>query len=94
MTFANSGAILNDGNNHSVNLSVTEGTITATNSGTIAQGINASAGNYSVYSTTAPEAPQPLKIALTNTGTIAATLSDGRPAVLLQLNDYRGVGGA
>ncbi|MDZ7282982.1 autotransporter outer membrane beta-barrel domain-containing protein [Sphingomonas sanguinis] len=92
MSFVNSGTILNDGTRRSASLSVNEGTITATNSGTIAQGFSASAGNYTYYGTTAPEVPQPLKIALTNTGTIALT-SEGRSAVLLQINDQRGVGG-
>ena len=93
MSFANSGTILNDGARRSASLSVNEGTITATNSGTIAQGFSASAGNYTYYGATAPEAPQPLKIALTNTGAIALT-SEGRSAVLLQINDQRGVGGS
>ncbi|WP_336869353.1 autotransporter outer membrane beta-barrel domain-containing protein [Sphingomonas sanguinis] len=94
MSFANSGTILNDGSTRSVSLSVTNGGITATNSGTIAQGISASAGNYSYYNTLEPAAPQPLKVALTNSGTIGTTLSDGRAAVFLQLDDSRGVGGS
>ncbi|WP_433911465.1 autotransporter outer membrane beta-barrel domain-containing protein [Sphingomonas yabuuchiae] len=94
MSFANSGTILNDGSTRSVNLSVNEGSITATNSGTIAQGLSASAANYSYYNTPEPAAPQPLKVALTNTGIIGTTLSDGRSAVFLQLNDSRGVGGS
>ncbi len=94
LSFTNSGSILNDGSTRSVNLSVTNGGITATNSGTIAQGISASAGNYSYYNTAEPAAPQPLKVALTNSGTIGTTLSDGRAAVFLQLDDSRGVGGS
>ncbi|KTT71893.1 autotransporter protein [Sphingomonas sanguinis] len=94
MSFANSGSILNDGSTRSVNLLVNKGAITATNSGTIAQGISASATNYSYYNTPEPAAPQPLKVALTNSGTIGTTLSDGRAAVFLQLDDSRGVGGS
>ncbi|WP_294268389.1 autotransporter outer membrane beta-barrel domain-containing protein [uncultured Sphingomonas sp.] len=93
MSFVNSGTILNDGSRRSVNLSVNEGTITATNSGTIAQGLSTFAGNYSGYDTTAPETPQPLAITLTNTGTIAST-ARGQSAVLLQIADERGVGGS
>lgn len=92
LTFANSGTILNDESRRSVNLSVTEGTITATNSGTIAQGLIASGNNYYYGSDTAVT-PQPMTIALTNTGTIAST-GAGRSAVVLQINDQRGVGGS
>ena len=76
-TFVNSGTILNDSSYYSVNLSVNAGAITATNSGTIAQGLIAFAGNYSYYGITIPDAPQPLKVTLANTGTIATT-SDRR----------------
>ena len=91
--FANSGSILNDGSRRSVNLSVTQGTITATNSGSIAQGLAAFAGDSGYYGTTAPAAPQPLTITMTNTGTIATT-ADGRSAVLLQVTDRWGAGGS
>jgi hypothetical protein len=93
MTFANSGTILNDGNRRSVNLSASEGALAATNSGVIGQGISASAVNYIAYGGTPPETPQALKVALTNTGTIASTMA-GRSGVLLQINDQRGVGGS
>lgn len=93
MSFDNSGTILNDGSRQSVNLAVNEGTITATNSGTIAQGLDAFAGNTVYYSVPAPDVPQPLKIALTNTGTIGRT-AEGQSAVLLQINDQRGAGGS
>jgi hypothetical protein len=96
MSFANSGGILNDGNQPSVSLSVNDGTITATNSGAIAQGFGAFASNYGGYDgggTTTPAAPKPLGIALTNTGTIGST-AEGRMAVLLQINDQRGAGGS
>jgi hypothetical protein len=93
LTFANSGTILNNGSARNVNLFVDEGAITATNSGTIKQGLGASAVNYTYYSMSAPEAPQPLTIALTNSGTIATTAKE-RPAVLLTIQDYKGVGGS
>ncbi|WP_440980255.1 autotransporter outer membrane beta-barrel domain-containing protein (plasmid) [Sphingomonas pseudosanguinis] len=92
-TFVNSGTILNDSSYYSVNLSVNAGAITATNSGTIAQGLIAFAGNYSYYGITIPDAPQPLKVTLANTGTIATT-SDRRSGVQLTINDERGVGGS
>jgi|GEM_PF-567445 len=91
-TFTNSGTILNDETRRSVNLSVTQGTITATNSGTIAQGLIASGNNYYYGSDTAVT-PQPMTIALTNTGTIAST-GAGRSAVVLQINDQRALGGS
>lgn len=92
-TITNSGTILNDSSYSSVNLSVNAGTITATNSGTVAQGLSAFAGNYNSYGITTPDAPQPLKVSLTNTGTIATT-SDRRSGVQLTINDERGVGGS
>ncbi len=91
MSFANSGSILNDANRRSVNLSVNGGAITATNSGAIAQGFNAFAGDYRYYGTTAPDALQPQTIALTNSGTIATT-AEGRSALLLQI--YNDLGGS
>lgn len=93
MSFANSGSILNDGSNRGVNLSTYEGTITATNSGSIAQGLDAFAGNYSYYGAPVPDAPQPLKIALTNTGTISS-IAEGRLAIELTINDRWGAGGS
>lgn len=93
MSFVNSGTIVNDGSWRAAILSVYEGTLTATNSGMIARGFSAFAGNTNYYGATAPEAPQSLKIALTNTGTIALT-SEGQSAVLLQIDDRRGVGGS
>jgi hypothetical protein len=92
MTFANSGTILNDETRRSVSLSVNEGTITATNSGTIAQGLIASGNTYS-YGSDPSVTAQPMSIALTNTGTIAST-GPGRSAVVLQINDQRGLGGS
>lgn len=92
-SFTNSGSILNDASRGSVNLSVNSGTITATNSGTIAQGLSAFASNYNYYGTSTPDVPQPLKVTLTNTGTIATT-ADRRSGVQLTINDERGVGGS
>ncbi|MDR6144238.1 hypothetical protein QE363_000031 [Sphingomonas sp. SORGH_AS870] len=89
LSFANSGSILNDASRRGVNLSVNGGAITATNSGSIAQGFNAFASDYSYYGTTPPDAPQPQKIALTNSGTIAST-DEGRSGVLLQMNNDLG----
>ena len=91
-TFTNSGTILNDETRRSVSLSVNEGTITATNSGTIAQGLIASGNTYS-YGSDSSVTAQPMSIALTNTGTIAST-GPGRSAVVLQINDQRGLGGS
>lgn len=93
MGFTNSGSILTDSSFRSVSLSASAGTITATNSGSIAQGFSAYAGNYSYYGVSTPDVPQPLKVTLTNTGTIATT-ADQRSAVLLQVIDDRGVGGS
>ena len=93
LSFDNSGTILNDASRRSVNLSTNEGMITAGNSGTIAQGFSAFGSNYIYFGPTPPEVPQPLKIALTNSGTIA-TNTAGRSAVLLQISDERGVGGS
>lgn len=93
MTFANSGTILNDVGYPGVNLSVNAGTITATNSGTVAQGLSAFAWNYNYYGITTSDAPQPLKVMLTNTGTIATT-ADRRSGVQLTINDNLGVGGS
>lgn len=92
-TFANSGTILNDSGYSSVNLSVNSGTIIATNSGTVSQGLGAYAGNYGYYGTTTPDVPQPLKVTLTNTGTIGTT-ADRRSGVQLTINDERAVGGS
>ncbi|MDY0960278.1 autotransporter outer membrane beta-barrel domain-containing protein [Sphingomonas sp. CFBP8993] len=92
-TFTNSGTILNDETRRSVSLSVTQGTITATNSGTIAQGLIASGNNYYYSGTDETVTPQPMSIALTNTGTIAST-GPGRSAVVLQINDQRALGGS
>jgi len=91
LSFANSGSILNDASRRGVNLSVNGGAITAANSGSIAQGFNAFASDYSYYGTTPPDAPQPQKIALTNSGTIAST-DEGRSGVLLQM--YNDLGGS
>lgn len=93
MSFANSGTILNDGSNRGVNLSTYEGTITATNSGSITQGLVAFAGNYTYYGVPIPDAPQAMAVTLTNTGTIGTT-ADSRPAVLLQIDDRWGAGGS
>jgi len=93
MSFANSGTILNDESRRGVSLSVTEGTISATNSGTIAQGLIASGNDYYYSGSDATVTPQPMTIALTNSGTIAST-GPGRSAVVLQINDQRGVGGS
>ena len=93
VSFVNSGTILNDSSYQSVDLSVNAGTITATNSGTIAQGLSAFAWNYNYYGITTSDAPQPLKVMLTNTGTIGTT-ADRRSGVQLTINDERGVGGS
>lgn len=93
MSFANSGSILNDGSRRSVNLSVQDGAITATNSGWIAQGFAASASNTGYYGTPVPDAPQPITVALTNSSAIDTT-AKGQSAVLLQIDDRQGAGGS
>ena len=89
-SFENAGRIVNDGADPSVALRATGTAITATNSGTIGQGLNVQMDNSTSYGVVPPTV-QPLDIAVTNSGTITSTGRQG--AVYLAGIDYQAAGG-